>query len=307
MSFEVTILGTSSATPTLSRHPTSQYLICNNQRILLDCGEGAQMQMLRYGIKMFRIDKVFISHLHPDHYLGLPGYLSTLSLKGRLDPIHIYAPPGLDEILDVHFRHGGIKLTYELHIHNLPDSGKYEVIFEDRTLEISCFQLQHRLPCWGFLFKEKKSPFKINEEFVEGKSIPIKAFSYLKKGQDYIDENGNEYRVAEYAVPNLAPVSYAYITDTLYLADLAEKLKAKNVTVLYHEATFMEDLYHKALETFHSTAIQAASFAEIAQVGKLLIGHFSSRYSDLSGLLAEAQSVFPNTLLAEEGLVFSIC
>jgi ribonuclease Z len=306
MSFEVTILGTSSATPTLSRHPTSQYLVCNNQRILLDCGEGAQMQMLRYGIKMFRIDKIFISHLHPDHYLGLPGYLSTLSLKGRIEPIHVYAPAGMGEILDVHFRHGAIHLTYDLHIHELPSSENFEVIYQDSGLEVSCFALEHRLPCWGFLFKEKKSPFKINEDVIAEKKIPVKAFSYLKKGEDFIDDNGILYSVEECTIPNLPAVSYAYITDTIYLPALAENLRNRDITLLYHEATFMEDLRHKAIETYHSTTLQAANFALKSNAKKLLIGHFSSRYNDLSGLLAEARSVFPFTELAEEGNTFTI-
>lgn len=270
--------------------------------MLIDCGEAAQIQMLRYGVKPSRIDYIFISHLHPDHILCLPGLLSSQSLVGRKANIKIYAPPGLQEILETQFNLSGTYISYNIAYFELKE-GCNQLVMEDEGMCVTSFSVKHRIPCWGFVFKEKKAPRKINKEAVTGKNFPTEAYEILRSGHDYTDKNGHVYRVDEYTLPSPPPSSYAYITDTLYLPELAREIG--KVDILYHEATYAHDLLDKAINTFHSTAVQAAEFAKIAGANKLIIGHFSSRYKDLSNLLEEARSIFPETDLAEEGKSFT--
>jgi ribonuclease Z len=303
MGFELTILGTSSATPTPDRHPSAQYLVFGDHYILVDCGEGAQIQLMRYGLKSFRINHILISHLHPDHYLGLPGLLSSLSLKGRTEPLDIYAPKGMQEIIDVQFLYGEVYLTFDITYHVLEDHGE-KLIFEDKNLQIYSFPLLHRIPCWGFLLKEKKFPRKINKQLPDAQKLPVDAYPLFRQGKNYTDPFGKTWNHLEHTLPNDPPFTYAYITDTLYLPKLAYTLSHHQIDILYHEATFLEELKEKAIITFHSTAGQAAAFAMKASVKKLLIGHFSSRYKDPEVLLDEAVKIFPNTALALEGEKF---
>jgi ribonuclease Z len=303
MAFELTILGTSSATPTPDRHPSAQYLVFGDHYILLDCGEGAQIQLMRFGLKSFRINKIFISHLHPDHYLGLPGLLSSLSLKGRTEPIEIYAPKGMQEIIDIQFLYGDVFLTYDIQYHILEGDGE-KVLFQDNYLEIHSFPLEHRIPCWGFLFREIKMPRKINKELPIAQKLPIEAYPLLRRGQDYINPEGKIWPYLEYTIPNDPPFSYTYITDTVFLPKLAASLSRYKIDLLYHEATFLDELKEKAVATYHTTASEAALFAKEAKVKKLLIGHFSSRYKEPGVLLNEARKVFPDTELALEGEKF---
>jgi ribonuclease Z len=303
MAFELTILGTSSATPTPDRHPSAQYLVFGDQHMLVDCGEGAQIQLMRYGLKTFRISKIFISHLHPDHYLGLPGLLSSLSLKGRTEPLEIYAPKGMQEIIDVQFLYGDVFLTFDIKYHILENDGERQ-LFKDKYLEVRCFPVVHRIPCWGFLFKEIKLPRKINKDLPVAQKLPVDAYPVLRAGQDYISPEGNIWSYLDYTVPNDPPFSYAYITDSVYLPKLAKALSKYEIDLLYHEATFLNELKEKAVTTFHTTASEAASFAKEANVKKLLIGHFSSRYKDPVVLLNEAREIFPDTELALEGEKF---
>jgi len=300
MSFELTILGSSSATPTPDRFPSAQFLVAGEHYMLIDCGEGAQIQMMRYGLKSFRLDKIFISHLHPDHFLGLPGLISSLSLKGRTLPLDIFCPKGLQEILEVQFLFGEVHLSYELIFHIHPNEGK-QIIFEDKNLKIYSFPVNHRAPCWGFLFMEKKYPRKMNKLLPEASKLPPEAYQVLRSGKDFKDSKGNILHFEEYTIPSEPPSSYCYITDTLYEPDIAASLKEYHIDLLYHEATFLDELKDKALATYHSTAREAADFAKISEVKKLIIGHFSSRYKDLEPLLSEAREVFPETYLAIEG------
>ncbi len=303
MSFELTILGSGSATPTPERYPSAQFLVFADHYILIDCGEGTQVQMMRYGVKSFRMDMVFISHLHPDHFLGLPGLISSLSLKGRTEPLDIYCPKGLQEILDVQFLFGEVHLSYELRFHIFKDSSE-NIEFEDKNLSVLSFELSHRLACRGFVFKEKKTPRKIKKERTDASKLPPEAYSVLRNGKDYIDTEGKTWHSEDYTIPNDTPFSYAYITDTLYMPQLANRFADIEINTLYHEATFMNDLKEKAINTFHSTAVEAAEFANISGANRLLIGHFSSRYKDLEPMLQEARDVFPNTFLAVDGARF---
>ncbi len=297
MSFKLTVLGTSSATPTLSRRPSAQALVFKNRTFLLDCGEGTQLQCLKYGVKMFKIERIFISHFHADHYLGLMGLLSTLALKGRTQEIYIYGPEGLQELIETQLRLSEAYLTYPIHFIILSMDGTH-TIYEDKFLEIKSIPLAHRISCWGFLFKQRQPYRKIDKEALKHKNVPVAAFKALVYGRDYIDESGKVYSAKELTY-GLPMKSYAYITDTLYMESVAQQLQGTDM--IYHEATFLHELYENAIRNFHATALQAATFAQVAATKQLLIGHFSARYDDLQPLLDEARSVFPNTLLAEEG------
>jgi ribonuclease Z len=303
MGFEITILGSSSATPTLERHHTAQFFSFKQKAFLIDCGEGTQTQLLRYGLKSSRIEKIYISHLHPDHCLGLTGLLSSLSLKGRNAPVHIYAPKGLEEILEVQFRYCDVHIIYPLKIHELP-AEPMAVIFEDDDFIVRSFPVEHRIPCWGFRFDEKRALRSIKKAAVLENPVPYEAYAVLRRGDDFTGPDGKVYSAAYYTIPNKPPVSYAYVTDTRYLPELATQLGP--VDLLYHESTFLSDLNHKAENTLHSTAKDAGEFAKLNGAKKLIIGHFSSRYKDLRPLEAEAQKIFPDTSLALEGQTFKV-
>ncbi len=304
MSFEITILGSSSATPTLTRYPSAQYFCFGSRAFLLDCGEGAQSQMLRYGLKNSRIEKIFISHLHLDHWLGLPGLLSTFSLNGRTAAIDIYAPFGLRQILETTFLHTSFHLNYPINFHTLTETEVLQSIFEDEHICIEAINVQHRVPCWAFVITAKNNFLKINKDFIEGKDIPLKAFAAFRLGNNFTDDNGKVFYFEDYTLPKTSPETYIYITDTLYLPHLAPQFPENSL--LYHEATFMHDLEEKAIITMHSTARQAALFAQKINAKKLIIGHFSSRYMDLKLMLEEAKAVFAQSEIAEEGLTFTI-
>lgn len=303
MKFEVTILGSSSATPIYNRNPTSQLLNYNEKLFLIDCGEGTQQQMLRYGIKAPKIDHIFISHLHGDHYLGLIGLLSSLHLNGRTKPMKIFAPPELKEIIDVQFKYSQTTLRYPLYFHPTSSSGP-EIIYEDSELTVETIILSHRIPCTGFKFSEKPRLPKIIREKVEKFNIPIDYIPLIKKGHAYTDKSGRVFSPQELTVPPDEPRSYAYCSDTICSWDYLGSIESVNL--LYHEATFLHDMLDRATETFHTTAMQAGQIAVKANVKQLLIGHFSARYKELDPLEAEARSVFPNTRLAREGETFSV-
>ena len=303
MSFELTILGTSSATPTLERNPSAQALSFNQNLYLIDCGEGTQTQMLRYGVRSHKIERIFISHLHPDHCSGLIGLLSTMNLNRRGPELHIYGPPRLQEMIEIEFSCSEITMMYPIVYHHL-EFDKIRVIFEDETITIRSIPLEHRINCCGFWFMEKKTAWKIDKTKIVGKNIPTPAFSVLKDGNDFIAEDGEVFYSKELTKPNVKPSSYVYISDTIYLENIAKQLF--DVDVLYHEATFLDDLKDKAITTHHSTAKEAAQFASIAKAKQLILGHFSARYNDLTPILEEARATFPNTILAEEGKTYEI-
>jgi ribonuclease Z len=303
MIFEVTILGSSSATPTAFRHPTSQVLNINEKLFMIDCGEGTQIQLIRYKIKYQRINHIFISHMHGDHYFGLVGFLSTMHLQGRNTPLNIYGPPELEQILQLQLNNNGNHLNYQIIFHALEQT-ESKVIFEDKELQIETIVLSHRIPCTGFLFREKERPRKLIRDKVIEYDLPISAFHDLKDGKDYIDENGKVYKNEDFTTPSRAPRSYAYCSDTIYNEAILPQIN--NVDLLYHESTFMNDSILRAQETFHTTSLQAGIIAAKAKAQKLIIGHFSARYRDLQPVLLEARSQFENTSLAIEGEKFRI-
>ncbi|MCC6690143.1 MAG: ribonuclease Z [Bacteroidia bacterium] len=295
--FEVTILGCSSATPTSKRNPSSQLVNIAEQYFLIDCGEGTQMQLRRFKIKFQRINHIFISHLHGDHYYGLIGLLSSMHLLGRTANVHLYGPPALKNIIDLQLNYSETKLHYNLIFHPLNNTAP-QLIFEDEKISIQTILLNHRISCTGFLFREKEKPRKISMEKITAYKIPHTELNNIKQGSDFVTKEGAV--IPNEKITTAQPLySYAYCSDTCYDEKVIEQVKS--VDVLYHEATFMEDMHDRAAETFHSTAKQAANVAAKAAVKKLIIGHYSARYKDLQPLLAEAQSVFANTALAVEG------
>src|ERR1051325_8027691 len=301
--FEVTVLGSSSAIPTASRHPTAQVLNIHERFFLLDCGEATQIQLRRYKFKIQRIDHIFISHLHGDHYLGLPGLLGTMHPLGRDKELHLYSPPGLKEIIDTNHYHSKTFLNYELKFHVIPEnfSGR---IFEDDKISVATIPMNHRIPCYGFLFREKEHLRNIIKEKIEEHNIPVQQIPLIKKGEDYISPDGKRVPNTELTLTPPVPRSYAYCSDTLYNESFIEQIK--NVNLLYHEATFADDMADRAIETHHSTAKQAGAIAQKANAKQLLIGHYSARYKELDVLLKEATQVFENTLLAVEGETYKV-
>lgn len=298
MKFEVLVLGNSSATPIYDRHPTAQVVNYNQQLFLIDCGEGTQMQLFRYGIKSNKINHIFISHLHGDHYFGLVGLLSSMHLSGRKTTLHLYAPPGLKEILDIQFRYSDTVLRYELVFHALV-ADREEVIFESPLLNVRSFPLFHRVACTGFRFDEAQRPASLIKEKIAGLQIPPRYLAQIKKGIDYTDPAGKVYRASEFTSSAPEPRSYAYCSDTK--PDRAYEPSIRGVDLLYHESTFMHEMKDRAEETFHSTAFQAAEVAKKVSAKKLLLGHYSARYKDLQPLLTEARSIFAHTQLSVEG------
>lgn len=303
MKFEVTILGSSSATPIHNRNPSAQLLNINEKFFLVDCGEGTQQQMIRFGVKAQRIDDIFISHLHGDHYLGLVGLLSSLHLNGRTKPMNLYGPAALEDILEVNFLHSQTQLRYPINFHSI-DPHKSTCIFENYDVSVETIPLEHRIPCTGFKFSGKKRLPKIIKEKVDELEISIENIPLIKKGFAFTDRAGVIHPSSELTTEPEKPKAYAYCSDTIcnwkYLDLIAD------VDLLYHEATFMHDMLERATETFHTTSFQAAEVAIKANVKRLIIGHFSARYRDLEPVLMEAQSVFPNTFLAIEGSTFRL-
>lgn len=303
MKFEVLILGNSSATPIYDRHPTSQILNFNEQLFLIDCGEGTQMQLTRYGIKSNKINHIFISHLHGDHYLGLVGLLSSMHLIGRKNELHLYGPKGLDEILSVQFKYSETILRYHLIFHETSPE-RAEVIFENRTLKVSTFPLTHRIACTGFRFDEGPRSRSLIMDRVEKANIPIPYYQLLKKGMDYVDDAGTQFSADDFTLPAPLSRSYVYCSDTIRTPTYLPYIQ--DATLMYHESTFLNDMLDRAKETFHTTALQAGEIAKEAHAKKLLLGHYSARYKDLEPLLEEAQAVFPATKLSQEGKWFSV-
>ena len=298
MKFEVLILGSSSATPIYGRHPTSQLINVNEQLYLVDCGEGTQIRLIKYGIKANRIKHIFISHLHGDHYLGLIGLISSMHLVGRKEELHLYGPPALKEIIDLHFLHSQTVLRYPLHFHATQD-GSNELIFEDNLLEVSSFPLDHRIACTGFRFDEKKRLPAIDKKKAEELNIPSAYLSLVKRGHDYTAPGGTVHRWQDLTIPPPKPRSYAYCSDTVKTASYLPYIQ--QVDLLYHEATFLHEMHDRAADTYHTTALQAGEVAVEANVKKLLIGHYSARYRELNPLLDESRTVFAETQLALEG------
>ncbi len=301
--FEVTILGCSSASPTPDRHPSSQLVNINNQYILIDCGEGTQNQIFKYHIKFSRISKILISHLHGDHFLGLPGLLSTLSLNGRIEPLDIIGPPGLQPFLEYFCKVSETHIKFPL---NYIETNMYglQQIFTCDKYDIYSFPLKHRITCTGFMIKTKAGPRKINKAVCDKYEVPLTAYNSLKAGEDYAMESGH---IVENKILTLDPQegkAYSYVSDSIYDEEIIQYVQDSDL--LYHESTFLHEMLERANETFHTTALQAGAIAKAASVSKLIIGHFSARYKTLEPLVEEARTEFMNTDLALEGLTFAV-
>ncbi len=297
--FSVTILGCGSATPSKLRHPSSQVVNVHEQLLMLDCGEGTQMQMRRFYIKNMRIHHIFISHLHGDHYLGLMGLLFTYHLFGRKEEMHLYAPEELKDVIDLQLKVSNSQLQYPLIFHAITSETK-ALLLETNTFKVFSFPLQHSVPCWGFVIEEKGTGRKINKNFIELENPGIEDIRTIKQGDDYINSNGFVFENQDITLPGDALRSYAYCSDTAYNENVIPFIE--NVTLLYHEATFMHDKVEIARQKFHATAKEAAIIASKSNAKKLIIGHFSARYDDNLPLLNEAKENFPNTIAAEDGL-----
>lgn len=301
MDFEVTILGSNSAIAQHGRYPTAQVVRLGSQLFLVDCGEGTQYRILQNEIKWFKINDIFISHLHGDHYYGLIGLITTYNLLKRKDKLYIYAPSILKEIIELHLKASHTTLNYELEFIATNDDALHK-IYENSVCEIYSFPLTHKIATTGFLFKEKTFLRRLDIEKITKLDINNQKYKLLQQGLDIEDEYGNFYKNEDLTFDAKPARSYAFCSDTMYDEKIIEYIRG--VDFLYHEATFMEDAKQRATETKHSTAIDAANIALKAQVKKMIVGHFSSRYADLQPLLNQAKTIFENTELAEEGKTF---
>ncbi len=298
--FELTILGCGSASPAKERNPTAQYLKWGDRSFLLDCGEGTQMRMLHYGLKSSRIEHIYITHLHGDHFFGLIGLLTTYGMLKRTSPLKIFGPPGLAAIIELQLELTGSVLSYILEFITWESS--FAKIYEDEQLEVFTIPLSHRTPTCGYLFQEKPGLRKIVRHLVESLKIPVEQLTAIKEGADFAGSDGVVHLNETITEAPRAIKRFAFITDTVYLPSIAPMIG--EVDLLYHESTFNNENADKAISTFHSTAEQAAMIAQAAGAKRLLIGHFSAKIKkdDLGALLSEATNVFNNTILAEEGL-----
>jgi ribonuclease Z len=299
--FGLTILGNNSAVPAFNRHPTAQALTYEDQVFLIDCGEGTQIQLSKYKIRRSKINHIFISHLHGDHYFGLIGLITSMGLMGREHDLTIYGPHLLQDIMMMQLGAAGTQLKFKLHFVTVSNAG---IIFSGTKMEVSCFPVKHRIPCFGYIFREKKHPRKLNIEKAKSAGIPSFFFHNLQMGEDYALPGGGFVKNEEVTTPNAPGRVYAYSADTIYDESLCDIFA--EATLLYHEATYLHEMEDRARERFHTTAKQAAMIGYKAGVKKLLLGHFSSKYERLDQFLEEAKSGFPTAELAIEGVTYRI-
>jgi ribonuclease Z len=299
MQFAITILGCGAAIPVTDRNPTSQLVEAGGQVLLLDCGEGTQMQLRRFSKKGQRIGHIFISHMHGDHYFGLIGLINSFHLMGRTNELHLYGIGPVREIIELQLRHSRTELNYPLVFHEI-DPGKTGIILNDSRISVSTLPMNHRVPTCGFLIREKPGRRKVRNDFIRLFPGLESRYEEIKNGADFIDDTGMVH-VNRLITDDPAPQRcYAYCSDTAYDESIAEMVRGSDL--LYHEATFTSERQADARAKYHSTAAEAAWIARKGEVKKLMIGHFSARYKDLSVLLEEARAVFPDTILAEDGL-----
>jgi ribonuclease Z len=299
--FGVTILGNNSAIPAYDRHPTAQVVTLNEQVFLIDCGEGTQMQLTRYKVKRNKMHHIFISHMHGDHYFGLIGLLTSMGLLGREQPLNLYGPPELMEIIKLQLKAADTELPYPLEFHPLIEEG---TIVDAEKFSVETFKVFHRIPCFGFIIREKKRARKIDRDKAIANDIPANFFEQLKDGEDYIKKDGSVVKNESVTTPNTSGKSYAFCGDTVFNEQIAERIK--NVTVAYHETTYLKAHADKAVARFHCTTEHAGRTAKQACVETLLIGHFSSKYEKLDEFLSETKEFFENTYLAIEGVTYRI-
>lgn len=301
--FRIHILGCGSALPTLKHAASSQVVEIRGKFFMVDCGEGTQMQLRRSHVNFMKIQAIFISHLHGDHCFGLIGLISTLGMLGRTAPLHVYAPEALGPLLDMQLQMfcGGLDFTVEFHA---VDTRQHGVVYEDRSVMVESIPLEHRIACCGYLFREKPTLPHIRRDMIDFYEIPISQIENIKRGAGWVTPDGEKVAHERLTTPSDKPRSYAYCSDTRYMPKLHRVVEG--VDLLYHEATY--DMSHKdrAKLYYHSTSTQAASVARDAHAGKLMIGHYSARYQNEDGLLKEAQEIFPNTILSNEGMIVKV-
>jgi len=297
MKFALTLLGVSGATPAHGRFPTSQYLQIHNDHFLIDCGEGAQIRMSEFEVPRQKINQIFISHLHGDHMFGLPGFLFSLALNDRSKPLHIYSPKGLEEKLSVFLPENG-GMPFPIHFHIL-DTDSPKLIFENEFLTVKSIPLKHRIPTCGFVFQEKESKRNIRKESISVFNLSIEQIKAIKKGEDLNLNDGKVIPNHMLTHPKWKQRSFAFISDSIFDPSIVPYIN--DCDLLYHETTFLDDFSENAKKTMHSTAKQAAEIASLANVGKLVTGHYSQRYKELGGFLEEAKTIFENTILGEGG------
>ena len=297
----VTILGNNSAVPAFDRHPTSQVVTIDGNNLLVDCGEGTQIQMINYKIRRSKISHVFISHLHGDHYFGLPGLITSFGLLGHQQELHIFAPSPLQHLIELQLKVAGTSLPYDLYFHTIRNEG---MLVDEEKFSVKCFRTNHRIECYGFVFKEKKRSRKLLPGKTREYEIPSSFYERLTNGEDYIKKDGtiikNEWVTEEGPKEKV----YAFCADTKYDESLIPHIEGADM--IYHETTYLDSLQEKAIERFHSTSKQAALIAKKANVKKLLIGHFSSKYDTLEEFEKEAREIFENTELAIEGVTYKV-
>jgi ribonuclease Z len=303
VSFTVTILGSGSAVPTNSRFPTSQFIECNNRHILIDCGEGTQFQLRKFNLKIQSIQLMLISHLHGDHFFGLPGLLSTMHLLGRNKGLKIIGPEGLEHCVRSQLEIGHHKLDFEIEFIAL-EKNSTSCVYKDKVLEIQTFPLNHRIQTQGYLIKEVQVELNMRKDRVEQEKIPLEVIHQLKAGKDYLDSTGKFWKFKEFTLPPKSLLSYAYCSDTKYDERICDHIQGS--TLLYHEATFVEKDSGRAKLTFHSTSVDAAKIALKSQVKKLIMGHISARYSTPKQHVLEAKEIFKNVEFAEDGLIINL-
>jgi ribonuclease Z len=297
MTFELTILGSSSALPTSTKFPTAHVLNLHERFFLIDCGEGTQIQLRRSKIKFGKINHIFISHFHGDHVFGLMGMLASFNLLGRTTPIHLYALPEVKNLIDFYTRYFTDESSFPIEFHTI-EKKTFHLIYEDKVTEVYAFPLKHRISTSGFLFREKKRPLNVKKEMLRKHNLTIQQIRSLKAGNDIYGDSGELIRNGDMTEPAYHTRSYAYCSDTMYTEKIVPYIQ--NVDLLYHEATFLETDKPLAKLTGHSTAAQAATIAKKSGAKQLIIGHFSNRYKQLDTFLDQAREIFPDTLMAEE-------
>lgn len=301
MSIRVKILGSNSATPAHRRHHTSQLVNVEGKYYLIDCGEATQLQLKRYKLRAQRINNIFISHLHGDHYLGLMGLLSSMHLMGRNKPLNLYGPKGLSEIITLQLKYSDTVFNYEINFVEI-NTEVNQLIHEDELVSVYSIPLNHRIPCSGFLIEEKPKNRRIRREAIP-EDFSVRNIIRLKKGEDIYSEEGQLlYKNEDMTLPPRQSFKYAYCSDTKYDESIIPIIEGSDM--LYHESTFLEEHMDRASTTYHSTAKEAATIAQKAGVGKLLLGHFSARYKELEPIQEEAREVFAESYLAIEGEEF---
>lgn len=303
MNFDVRILGSASALPTSRRYPSAHVLSAHGRFYLIDCGEGTQIQLRKYAVSFGKINQIFISHLHGDHVFGLFGLLSSFNLLGRKNDLHIFGHSDLQKLISFFLDNFCENLQFKI-VHHKIEQRTFHKIFEDKKLEVYAIPLKHRVPCFGYLFQEKDWQPNIRKEAVAKYSLGIKDIQQIKAGEPYYNKSGELIQMESLAEPPYKSRKYAYVSDSAYYERIVPYLK--EVDLLFHEATFALSEKKIAKQTGHSTASQAAMIAKKADAKKLVLGHFSSRYKDLTLLQKEACEIFPNTILAEEGLELKV-